>query len=282
MFQRNNRGNISSKVSAIIIMVIGIGMMIVGIWMAAVRIHKDNYYGLATGKVTGSSYYENSDDERMYSAIYAYSVDDTEYELEDDDTSKVPPQVGKKVEIRYNPDQPADAYVGGKPLPGSILMGIGITMIMLSILAFVKMRKGQMSGERKLVIELLTGIIMLVVCIGSITLIHDSGEGIGLSEISIIVCGIVGIIVIISSVKYYIDVKMGRTPSESLLTHLGLDAASLILDDESEGEEYNIPKYLMPESEQAKEVGEKSQKQEYEKLDHLQGDGTQNPYSGKI
>ena len=281
MFQRNNRGNISSKVSAIIIMVIGIGMMIVGIWMAAVRIHKDNYYGLATGKVTGSSYYENSDDERMYSAIYAYSVDDTEYELEDDDTSKVPPQVGKKVEIRYNPDQPEDAYVDGKPLPGSILMSIGIIMIMLSILAFVKMRKGQMSGERKLVIELLTGIIMLVVCIGSITLIHDSGEGIGLSEISIIVCGIVGIIVIISSVKYYIDVKMGRTPSESLLTHLGLDAASLILDDESEGEEYNIPKYLMPESEQAKEVGEKSQKQEYEKLDHLQGDGTQNPYSGR-
>ena len=263
-------------------MVIGIGMMIVGIWMAAVRIHKDNYYGLATGKVTGSSYYENSDDERMYSAIYAYSVDDTEYELEDDDTSKVPPQVGKKVEIRYNPDQPEDAYVDGKPLPGSILMSIGIIMIMLSILAFVKMRKGQMSGERKLVIELLTGIIMLVVCIGSITLIHDSGEGIGLSEISIIVCGIVGIIVIISSVKYYIDVKMGRTPSESLLTHLGLDAASLMLDDESEGEEYNIPKYLMPESEQAKEVGEKSQKQEYEKLDHLQGDGTQNPYSGKI
>lgn len=263
-------------------MVIGIGMMIVGIWMAAVRIHKDNYYGLATGKVTGSSYYENSDDERMYSAIYAYSVDDTEYELEDDDTSKVPPQVGKKVEIRYNPDQPEDAYVDGKPLPGSILMSIGIIMIMLSILAFVKMRKGQMSGERKLVIELLTGIIMLVVCIGSITLIHDSGEGIGLSEISIIVCGIVGIIVIISSVKYYIDVKMGRTPSESLLTHLGLDAASLILDDESEGEEYNIPKYLMPESEQAEEVGEKSQKQEYEKYDHLKGDGTQNPYSGKI
>lgn len=282
MFRRNNRGNISSKVSAIIIMVIGIGIMIVGIWMAADRMRKDDYYGFATGKVAGSSYYENSDDERMYSAIYAYSVDDTEYELEDDDTSKVPPQVGKKVEIRYNPDQPADAYVDGKPLPGSILMSIGIIMIMLSILAFVKMRKGQMSGERKLVIELLTGIIMLVVCIGSITLIHDSGEGIGLSEISIIVCGIVGIIVIISSVKYYIDVKMGRTPSESLLTHLGLDAASLMLDDESEGEEYNIPKYLMPESEQAETVGEKSQKQEYEKYDHLKGDGTQNPYSGNI
>lgn len=51
MFRRNNRGNISSKVSAIIIMTIGIGIMIVGIWMAAVRIHKDYYYGLATGKV---------------------------------------------------------------------------------------------------------------------------------------------------------------------------------------------------------------------------------------
>lgn len=282
MFRRNNRGNISSKVSAIIIMTIGIGIMIVGIWMAAARIHKDYYYGLATGKVVESSYYENSDDERMYSAIYAYFVGDTEYELEDDDASKVPPQMGKNVEIRYNPDQPEDAYVGGKPLPGSILMSIGITMIMLSILAFVKMRKGQMSGERKLVIELLTGIIMLVVCIGTIRLLQDGGGGIGLSEISIVVCGIVGIIVIISSVKYYIDVKMGRTPSETILSHLGLDAASLMLDDESEGEEYNIPKYLMPESEQAETVGEKPQKQEYEKYDHLQGDGTQNPYSGKI
>ena len=66
MFQRNNRGNISSKVSAIIIMVIGIGIMIVGIWMAADRMRKDDYYGLATGKVVESSYYENSDDERMY------------------------------------------------------------------------------------------------------------------------------------------------------------------------------------------------------------------------
>lgn len=167
-------------------------------------------------------------------------------------------------------------------MPGRILMGIGITMIMLSILAFVKMRKGKISDERKLVIELLTGIIMLVVCIGTIRLLQDGGGGIGLSEISIVVCGIVGIIVIISSVKYYIDVKMGRTPSETILSHLGLDAASLMLDDESEGEEYNIPKYLMPESEQAETVGEKPQKQEYEKYDHLQGDGTQNPYSGKI
>ena len=206
MFQRNNHGNISSKVSAIIIMVIGIGIMIVGILMAADRMRKDDYYGFATGKVVGSSYYENSDDERMYSAIYAYSVGDTEYELEDDDASKVPPQIGKKVEIRYDPEEPADAYVGGKPLPGRILMSIGITMIMLSILAFVKMRKGQISDERKLVIELLTGIIMLVVCIGTIILLQDGGEGIGLSEISIVVCGIVGIIVIISSIKYYIDV----------------------------------------------------------------------------
>lgn len=55
-------------------------------------------------------------------------------------------------------------------------MGIGITMIMLSILAFVKMRKGKISDERKLVIELLTGIIMLVVCIGTIRLLQDNGE----------------------------------------------------------------------------------------------------------
>ena len=67
MFQRNNHGNISSKVSAIIIMVIGIGIMIVGILMAADRMRKDDYYGFATGKVVGLSYYENSDDERMYS-----------------------------------------------------------------------------------------------------------------------------------------------------------------------------------------------------------------------
>ena len=44
-------------------MVIGIGIMIVGILMAADRMRKDDYYGFATGKVVGSSYYENSDDE---------------------------------------------------------------------------------------------------------------------------------------------------------------------------------------------------------------------------
>ena len=281
MSQRNDRGNISSKVSAIIIMVIGIGIMIVGIWMAADRMHKNNYYGFATGKVTGYSYYENSDDEKMYSASYSYTVEDTEYELEDDDASKVPPQMGKTVEIRYDPVQPEDAYVGGKPLPGSVLLSIGITMIMLSILAFMKMRKGQKSDERKFAIELLTGVIMLAVSIGTIILLQDSGDGIGLFEISIVVSGILGIIVIISSVKDYIAVKMGRTPSESIISHLGLDVGSLILDDESEGEEYNIPKYLLSESEQNEETEDKSQKQEYEKLDHMQGDGIQNPYSGR-
>ena len=281
MSQRNDRGNISSKVSAIIIMVIGIGIMIVGIWMAADRMHKNNYYGFATGKVTGYSYYENSDDEKMYSASYSYTVEDTEYELEDDDASKVPPQMGKTVEIRYDPVQPEDAYVGGKPLPGSVLLSIGITMIMLSILAFMKMRKGQKSDERKFAIELLTGVIMLAVSIGTIILLQDSGDGIGLFEISIVVSGILGIIVIISSVKDYIDVKMGRTPSESIISHLGLDVGSLILDDESEGEEYNIPKYLLSESEQNEEIEDKSRKQEYEKLDHMQGDGIQNPYSGR-
>ncbi len=281
MSQRNDRGNISSKVSAIIIMVIGIGIMIVGIWMAADRMYKNNYYGFATGKVTGYSYYENSDDEKMYSASYSYTVEDTEYELEDDDASKVPPQMGKTVEIRYDPVQPEDAYVGGKPLPGSVLLSIGITMIMLSILAFMKMRKGQKSDERKFAIELLTGVIMLAVSIGTIILLQDSGDGIGLFEISIVVSGILGIIVIISSVKDYIDVKMGRTPSESIISHLGLDVGSLILDDESEGEEYNIPKYLLSESEQNEEIEDKSQKQEYEKLDHMQGDGIQNPYSGR-
>ena len=281
MSQRNDRGNISSKVSAIIIMVIGIGIMIVGIWMAADRMHKNNYYGFATGKVTGYSYYESSDDEKMYSASYSYTVEDTEYELEDDDASKVPPQMGKTVEIRYDPVQPEDAYVGGKPLPGSVLLSIGITMIMLSILAFMKMRKGQKSDERKFAIELLTGVIMLAVSIGTIILLQDSGDGIGLFEISIVVSGILGIIVIISSVKDYIAVKMGRTPSESIISHLGLDVGSLILDDESEGEEYNIPKYLLSESEQNEETEDKSQKQEYEKLDHMQGDGIQNPYSGR-
>lgn len=281
MFQRNNRGNISSKVSAIIIMVIGIGIMIVGIWMAADRIHKDDYYGFATGKVTGSSYYESSDDEKMYSAIYSYTVGDTEYGLQDDDASRIPPQMGKTVEIRYDPVQPEDAYVGGKPLPGSVLMSIGITMIMLSILAFIKMRKGQKSDERKFVIELLTGVIMLAVSIGTIILLQSSGAGLGLSEIGTVVCGILGIIVIISSVKNYIEVKMGKTPSESIMAHLGLEVGSLILDDESEGEEYNIPKYLLTESERAEEVKDEPQKHEYEKLDHLQGDGTQNPYSGR-
>lgn len=160
-------------------------------------------------------------------------------------------------------------------------MSIGITMIMLSILAFVKMRKGQISDERKLVIELLTGIIMLVVCIGTIILLQDGGEGIGLSEISIVVCGIVGIIVIISGIKYYIDVKMGRTPSETIFSHLGLDAASLMLDDESEGEEYNIPKYLLTEDEQKEEVEYNSPRHGYEDMDYKQGEGSQNPYSGR-
>lgn len=222
VFRYNNLGYISKKVTAIILMVIGIGILLAGFVMAFQRILNDEHYNITTGEVIGVSYYGESSDDASYSAIYSYHVGDTEYELNDDDLSNVPPQMGKTVEIRYDPSQPAKAYVGGRHLPGSILMSIGILMIMLSILAFVKMRKGKKSDERKLVIELLTGVIMLVVCIGTIVLLQGTGERLGLSEISVIVCGVLGIIIIFSSVKYYIEVKMGRTPSESIISYAGI------------------------------------------------------------
>ena len=257
--QRDNQGKISNRVSAILIMVIGIGVLIAGIGMAAVRKHKDNCYGFVTGKVVGVAQYGNSgDDDTTYSAVYLYQVGGTEYELTDDKSSYDPPKRGITVEIRYEPDNPDQAYVGGRLLPGSLLISVGIMLIMLSIFIFVKTGKAQRTAERKMVIELLTGFIYMLVCIVTIIIYRVSDENLGSFGIIVAACGIFGIIVVFTSVKNYIAVKMGRTPSESIVSRLSLDDRLVKLNDESEGEAYDIPKYLLQDTERMEETEIKS------------------------
>ena len=281
MAKGDNGSRTKMMIRQALLMIIGICAMIVGLVMAHDRKQKDNYYDTTTGTVTGVSYYENSDGETMYSAVYTYYVDDTVYKLTDDDASNAPPSRGKTVDIRYDPDQPGDAYVDGRTWPGTLLIVGGLMFVMAGILGFIKELKGPQTAGRKLASELVTGFMMLVISWGLLIEFYDSAEGFGIWGITLLVIGIIGIVKMVWSVKNYIAVKMNRTPSGSIIDHLGLDASSLIFDDESEGEEYNIPKYPLTEPERAEEVRDKSQKQEYEKLDHLQGDGAQNPYSGR-
>ena len=123
MSKGTKKGKNNGIAVLVIFMVIGFAMAIGGIVMTVDRKHKDSYYGTAAGKITDISHHTDSDGDDMYAAVYTYYVDDIEYTFIDDTSSSARPSIGKRVDIRYNPEHPEIAYIGGRVWMGVILLG---------------------------------------------------------------------------------------------------------------------------------------------------------------
>lgn len=164
MSKGTKKGKNNGIAVLVIFMVIGFAMAIGGIVMTVDRKHKDSYYGTATGKITDISHHTDSDGDDMYAAVYTYYVDDIEYTFTDDTSSSVRPSIGKRVDIRYNPEHPEIAYVCGRVWMGVILLGMGILFVLAATLGFVNGGDGPQAAGRKLASGLLLGFI--VSCMG--------------------------------------------------------------------------------------------------------------------
>ena len=150
MSKGTKKGNNNGIAVLVIFMVIGFAMAIGGIVMTVDRKHKDSYYGTATGKITDISHHTDSDGDDMYVAVYTYYVDDIEYTFADDTSSSVRHSMGKIVDIRYNPEHPEIAYIGGKVWMGVILLDRGILFVLAATLGFVNGGDGPQTAGRKL------------------------------------------------------------------------------------------------------------------------------------
>ena len=196
----------------LIFLIVGIAMAIGGIVMLVDRKQKDSYYGTATGKITDVVHHTNSDGDDMYAAVYTYYVDDIEYTFTDDTSSSVRPSIGKRVDIRYNPENPEIAYVGGKVWMGIILLGMGILFVLAVILGFVNGGDGPKTDGRRLASGLLMGVIVSAMGWGILFLISDDTSVISFPGIILSIFGILGIVVMVKSVKEFIAAKTGKTP----------------------------------------------------------------------
>ena len=210
MSKGSKKGKNNGIAVLVIFMVIGFAMAIGGIVMTVDRKHKDSYYGTATGKITDISHHKDSDGDDIYAAVYTYYVDDIEYTFTDDTSSSARPSIGKRVDIRYNPEHPEIAYVGGRVWMGVILLGMGILFVLAATLGFVNGGDGPQTAGRKLASGLLLGFIVSCMGWGIIPLLGDDVHVISVPGIVLSLFGIMGIVAMVKSVKDYIAVKNGK------------------------------------------------------------------------
>lgn len=212
MSKGTKKGKNNGIAVLVIFMVIGFAMAIGGIVMTVDRRHKDSYYGTATGKITDILHHTDSDGDDMYAAVYTYYVDDIEYTFTDDTSSSARPSIGKRVDIRYNPEHPEIAYVGGRVWMGVILLGMGILFVLAATLGFVNGGDGPQTAGRRLASGLLLGFIVSCMGWGIIPLLGDDVHVISVPGIVLSLFGIMGIVAMVKSVKDYIAVKNGKAP----------------------------------------------------------------------
>ena len=198
----------------VIFMIIGFAMAIGGIVMTVDRKQKNSYYGTATGKITDVQHHTDSDGDDMYAAVYTYYVDDIEYTFTDDTSSSVRPSIGKRVDIRYNPEHPEIAYVGGRVWMGVILLGMGILFVLAATLGFINGGDGPQTAGRKLAGGLLLGFIVSAMGWGILLIMGDDVRVMSIPGIVLCLFGIMGIAAMVKSVKDYIAVKTGKAPEE--------------------------------------------------------------------
>lgn len=114
------------------------------------------------------------------------------------------------VDIRYNPEHPEIAYVGGRVWMGVILLGMGILFVLAATLGFVNGGDGPRTAGRKLASGLLLGFIITCMGWGIIPLLGDEVHVISVPGIVLSLFGIMGIVAMVKSVKDYIAVKTGK------------------------------------------------------------------------
>ena len=116
------------------------------------------------------------------------------------------------VDIRYNPEHPEIAYIGGRVWMGVILLGMGILFVLAATLGFVNGGDGPQTAGRKFASGMLLGFIITCMGWGIIPLLGDDAHVISVPGIVLSLFGIMGIVVMVKSVKDYIAVKTGKAP----------------------------------------------------------------------
>lgn len=162
-------------------LVIGLGLLFFGIKGTYELNKKSKNYEETEAYYSDYEIYSSNRKETMYRLIYTYTVRDIEYEITTDYGTNVIPKLGSKRTIKYNPDNPEEAFlVGSNTQMVLIFMGILFTMVPL---IFLSQMLSIFDKLKKLKIDVVGFIVGLVFTIMGLGMIYMMGGSFSITQI---------------------------------------------------------------------------------------------------
>lgn len=130
------RRNFAQNLFLLMFMLVGLALLCVGIFSTVDRNKKMKTYETVQGGIVD---YREKDGEngRVYSAVYAYTVDGYEYTFYDTVFTNKIPRIGERVEIMYDPSAPQNAFAKGAVTPSFIFIIMGGMFFAIPFFAFI-------------------------------------------------------------------------------------------------------------------------------------------------
>lgn len=130
------KSNLTQNLFLILFMLVGLALFGTGVYKTVDRNKKMNTYEAVRGGIVD---YREKDGENgmVYGAVYAYTVDGREYTICDDVFTNKVPQIGKRVEIMYDPAAPENALVKGGVSTGFFLLLLGGMFFAIPFFLFI-------------------------------------------------------------------------------------------------------------------------------------------------
>lgn len=130
------KSNLPQNLFLILFMLVGLAVFCVGVFKTVDRNKKMNTYEAVRGGIVD---YRERDGENgmVYGAVYAYTVGGKEYTICDDVFTNKIPQIGKRVEIMYDPAAPENAFAKGGVSTGFLLLLLGGMFFAIPLFIFI-------------------------------------------------------------------------------------------------------------------------------------------------
>jgi Protein of unknown function (DUF3592) len=120
-------------------------LIVLGVYLTQKRRAWYQHSALTQGEIVEVSKRYDRNDRRgqhpMFFPVVSFSVNDRQFKIEADKGVSILSQIGQKMEVRYNPENPYESVLGESNVPGikpSVFYVLGIGMLLASAVLMFK------------------------------------------------------------------------------------------------------------------------------------------------